>query len=285
MRTISRARPSGATWIKSATIWSFVAVGTAAFGAAGYIGANRAPDADALCRKGQAVASTAVVLDTTDRLTATQRDRAEAAIIIERNRLPGGGRLTLVAINATSPWEPVQLVSVCNPGVADPADPTKTASHVEKRWKAEYAEPIAAAFAKAYERPPSPASPIIVTVAALLTRPDFDGRASNRRLVLISDLLEHQNGGYSQLKGGDFARGYATSALARQVTLDLRGVAVAIDYLLRPEFIAVQGGAHREFWRKLMTDAGAASVSFVGQENQKTAADGASNPPNKRSGP
>lgn len=52
--------------------------------------------------------------------------------------------------------------------------------------------------------------------------------------------------------------------MPKLAALDLRGVSVAVDYLVRPKFAAVQGAAHRRFWRRLFAEAGATNVAFIG---------------------
>jgi hypothetical protein len=160
---------------------------------------------------------------------------------------------------------------VCNPGTAaGESQIFVTLSRVEKKWREKYADPIDDAIAKAGDGPSSPNSPIIMSVAAILTRPDFDARVRQRRLVLISDLLEHEKG-YSQLKGGEFWRMYRASPLPHTARLDLRGMAVAIDYLARSQYAAIQGPKHQEFWRRLFSEAGAVEVSFIGQLEKEPA--------------
>lgn len=265
--------PKTGRWVTLAAIWTVILVILVGFGAAAFVMVTSPPDAFAVCqRNGVPMASTAVMVDTTDPLTDIQRRRVKTTIEAERDRLPRGGRLTVLSINPAAPWEPLEIVSACNPGTAAEANPLfVTRSKTDKRWAAGFAEPIDAAIDQANNGPASPSSPIVVTVAATLTRPDFDARVKQRRLVLISDLLEHQNGGYSQLKGGDFWKSFQASPLARTVALDLRGVPVAIDYLARPKYAAVQGAKHREFWRRLFTEALATEVTFIGLPQDNTA--------------
>jgi hypothetical protein len=254
-------------------LWAFIIASLGGFGAAAYMMATRAPDAYAQCQSSplQAVASTAAIVDATDALTETQRSRVRTTIEGERDRLPQGGRLIILSLNPAAPWEPIELVSICNPGTAADANPLfATRSRIEARWRTAYADPIEKAIARAIEGPTSTNSPIVATIAATLTRPDFDARVpQQRRMVLVSDLLEHDKAGYSQLKGGDFWNAYRASTLPQKAKLDLRGVSVAIDYLLRGQYAAVQGPKHQEFWQRLLTEAGAAEVSFIGQHPSK----------------
>jgi hypothetical protein len=260
------AEPKAGRRIKLAAIWLVIVTALGGFGVAALITASAPPDAFAVCeRGGLPVASTVIMVDTSDELNDVQRKRVKATVGTERDRLPRGGRLTVLGLNPEKPWEPLEIVSACNPGTAADANPIfVTRSRTDKQWSAAFGAPIEAAIIRANSGPASPNSPIIATIAAALTRPDFDSRTPNRRLILISDMLEHQNGAYSQLKGGDLWRSYQSSPPGKRTVLDLRGTEVAIDYLARPQYAAVQGTRHREFWRRLFAESGATGVTFVG---------------------
>lgn len=267
MRTIPRhRRPSGAGRIlKLAGLWLVILGAGGGLAAAGIIAMNRPPDPVALCRQGRVVSSTLVLIDATDALTEIQRRRLRATVEAERDRLPRAGKLTLLVLNPADPAQPAEQVSVCNPGRAADADPLfNTGSRIDREWREAFGGPIESALAGAAAAAPAAASPIIATIAGALTRPDFDARVRERRLVVVSDLLEHSKGGYSQLAGGNFWKAYAGSALARESALDLHGVTVAVDYLIRPRYAAIQGEAHRRFWTRLFEDAGATATAFIG---------------------
>ena len=156
-------------------------------------------------------------------------------------------------------------MSACNPGgVKDINIIFQTASKADKAWKEHFGGPVEDAISNASHGAASDTSPIIATIAAVLERPDFDARVERRRLIIASDLLEYQKGVYTQLNGGDFWGAYKASPLPRLMPLDLRGATVAIDYFARPAYAAVQGEAHRNFWRRLLQTAGANEVTFIG---------------------
>lgn len=260
--------PKGGRTAKLAVLWLVIALVLGAFGASAYVMLNRPPDAVALCESGTRIEVSAVVLvDTTDALSEIQRRRVRAAIEVERDRLPRGAKLTIVTINEADPSQPIEVVTACNPGKAADANPLfVTTSQVDKRWSVAFGGPVESAIARASKGPEAASSPIIATVAALTTRPDFDARVGERRLIIISDMLEHQKGGYSQMAGGDFWKAYKTSSLYRLVALDLKGITVGIDYLVRPQYAGVQGTSHRRFWHRLFMEAGAAEVTFIGMQ-------------------
>jgi len=241
------ARADSARRTKLAGLWTVIAVVGGGFAASAYTMLNQPPDPVVLCQRGtQIAASTIVLADTTDALTEIQSRRLRRAIEAERDGMPRGGRLPIIAINDGDASQPAELFSGCNPGRSNDVNPLfVTAGKVDAEWAATFGKPVEAATAAAAGRPETPSSPLIATTAALLTRPDFDASVPHRRLVLVSDMVEHQRGGYSHLAGGDLWKGYASSGLARYAALDLRGVTVAIDYLLRPQYAALQGPAHR----------------------------------------
>ncbi len=256
---------AGSRLIKLLTLWTLILGAGGGLAAAGLIAVNQPADAVTLCRQGRLKSSTLVLIDTTDPLTEIQARRLRAAVEAERDELPRGGRLTLLLLNPDDAGAPVELASLCNPGRAADADPLfHTTSRIDKDWQEGFAAPLDAALAKAGATGAAAASPIIATIAAALTRPDFDRRVPARRLLIVSDLLEYTKGGYSQLAGGNLWKAYAASALARDMPLDLHGVSVAVDYLARPRFAAVQGDTHRRFWVRLFTEAGAPQVQFIG---------------------
>ena len=265
-----RNTTSGTSKKRIATLASLllvIAMAVGGFAAAAIMASNRSPDAYALCQSSgfKAAATTVIMVDATDAFTEDQRRRLKSTVGSERDRLPEGGRLIMVSLNPDAPWEPTELISVCNPGKGENANPLLvTRSKVEKRWHDAYADPIEKAIQQSIDRGTSERSPIIITLAALLARADFDTRVAARRLVVISDLLEHEKGVYSQLRGGDFWNAYQSSPLPKSTRLDLHGVGVAIDYLQRGKFSGIQGPQHQAFWQRLFKESGANEVTFLG---------------------
>lgn len=250
---------------KLVALWTVIAVAGAGFAAAGVMTITAPPDAAALCESGTVAASTLILVDTSDTLSEIQRRRVKATIETERDRLRAGEKLTILIMNSDSPGEPLEVLSACSPGRPQDANPLfVTRSKIDARWSAAFADPIDDAITEASAAPEAESSPLVQTIAAALTRPDFDARVPSRRLVIASDMMQHQKGGYSQVTGGDFWQAYARSELVSIIDFDLRGVAIAIDYLLREKYARVQGDQHRDFWRQLFSESGASEVSFIG---------------------
>lgn len=71
---------------------------------------------------------------------------------------------------------------------------------------------------------PAARSPIIATIAGPTQRPDFDGEVADRRLVIISDMLEFEpaKGGYKHVAGVDFLKPTNARHLPRKPRLSSR---------------------------------------------------------------
>jgi hypothetical protein len=238
-------------------------------GGAGYVAMVSRPaplDAVTLCPLDRRLeTSVTIIVDTTDPLTRLQASRLAAAVRDAREALPIHAKLTLLVLDAANPFDPHEILSLCNPGSVRDLNPfTQTASRVARRWRESFEAPIDAAVEALTRAPTAPRSPIIETIAAATARPDFDSRIPRRRLLVVSDLLQHEPGGYSHYTGDVRWQRFASSRLAASAWADLAGVEVEIEYLRRPESARLQSDAHRAFWRDWFLRSGATSVRFFG---------------------
>ncbi|GEM_PF-2306827 len=227
---------------------------------------NRQPTLDekTLCPQEQKLETSVIVLvDTTDALTRMQASQLLTTVRDAQDELPTYGKLTLLFLDAAAPYEPKELVSLCNPGSPRYVNPLfQTASRIEKRYRQSFGAPVEAALDALIKAPTAARSPILEALTAVTWRPDFDARVKNRNLFVVSDLLQHESGGYSHYQLGDPWSRFMRTGLSRKVEADLTGVHVRIDYLRRSEAMQYQNDAHRNFWLRWLTERGAASVDF-----------------------
>lgn len=227
---------------------------------------NRQPalDEKTLCPREQQLETSVVVLvDTTDALTPVQAKRLLATVREARDQLPTYGKLTLLFLDAKAPFEPKELVSLCNPGSPRYVNPLfQTASRIEKRYRQSFGSPVEKALEVLLRAPTATRSPILEALTAATWRPDFDTRVKNRKLYIVSDLLQHEPGGYSHYQPGDLWARFMHAGLSRKVPADLTGMQVRIDYLYRPEAMQYQNDAHQAFWTRWLTKRGAVSIDF-----------------------
>lgn len=267
MRTRIRTLTPGQTRRRAAIIGATalaVVVGAASLGLA-----NQPPALDdkTLCPTDRRLETSVVILvDTTDSLTPIQISRLRASVHDARDALPTYGKLTLLYLESASPYEPKEIVSLCNPGSARNINPLiQTESKIKKRWDESFGNPVERAIAALAAAPMALRSPIIQAVVASTLRPDFDARVRNRRLLIVSDLLQHDPG-YSHYTTipRDLWPMFTRSRLATEAIGDLSNVNVEVEYLQRPKDARLQGEGHRAFWKRWFGEAGASPVRFIG---------------------
>lgn len=233
----------------------------AAMAAAGLALRPPPTDAETLCRTDRPIAAhTYILVDGTDRLETRHRRRLRAVVTEERARLKPYDRLTIASVRADRPQEPRLIFSLCNPGDGRDANPLfQNTKRAQARWEEAFGAELEKAVRRASGGRAGRASPIAASVRAAAADPDFAPSIPGRRLVLVSDLLEHDPDGFTlYTEDATFAAYRARAGRAA----DLSGVAVRVVRLDRPAQIARQDAAEARFWSPFFEDADAASVTF-----------------------
>jgi hypothetical protein len=224
----------------------------------------RAPplDADTLCRTDQPLAAhTIILVDSTDKLEPRHRRRLRAVAEQERARLAEYERLTVLRIDWRHPQEPDILFSKCLPKAPEDTNPLfENARLAKQRWDAEFQSKMDAALRNAAHGGAAQASPILAALAAAAADPDFGAEIAHRRLVLVSDLLEHDPHGFSLYVAGADYRGWLAQHAGGPP--DLSSVDVRVAPLDRPDHAAAQAAARENFWAPYLDATTARSVSF-----------------------
>ncbi|HRE43209.1 MAG TPA: hypothetical protein PKY87_04480, partial [Terricaulis sp.] len=177
-------------------------------------------------------------------------------------RLAQYERLTVMRLNPRRPQEPAILFSRCLPRPPEAANPLyENARRVEARWNEDFAAALDQALRNAASgRGGANRSPILAGLSAVAADPDFDAAIPRRRLVLVSDLLEHHPPGFTHYAAGaDFARWRSQSA---PPVPDFTGVSVRAAPLDRPEHAARQHFALEHFWPAYFEATSVDNLSF-----------------------
>lgn len=219
-------------------------------------------DAETLCRTDAPLgAHTIVLVDSTDRLEARHRRKLRAVLAQERARLGQFDRLTIMRINVRRPQEPTILFSRCLPRPPEETNPLfENARMVQASWDEDFAQALEGALRSAGSGGPQRASPIVAALRAVAADPDFGAEIPQRRLVLMSDLLEHNPQGFSlYVPDANYAEWRATSPNGAPdfARVDLR--VVPID---RPDNAERQAAAMEQFWPAFFDAADVQSVSI-----------------------
>ena len=129
---------------------------------------------------------------------ARHRRKLRAVLAQERARLAQYDRLTIMRLNVRRPQEPSILFSKCLPRPPEQTNPLfENARMVQARWDEDFAAALDRALRGAAAGGTARASPIVAGLRAVAADPDFDAAIPRRRLVLVSDLLEHDPDGFS----------------------------------------------------------------------------------------
>lgn len=219
-------------------------------------------DADTLCRTDVPLAAhTLVLVDATDRLEPRHRRKLRAVVAQERARLRQYDRLTIMRVNVRRPHEPSILFSKCLPRPPEQTNPLfENARRTQAQWDEAFGQALERALRGAGAGGGARSSPLIAATRAAAADPDFGPEIAARRLVLVSDLLEHDPQGFSlYAENADFS---AWRARSPSEPPDLASVEVRLVPLDRPDHVEAQTRARNGFWPAFFDAAGAQSVSI-----------------------
>jgi hypothetical protein len=126
-------------------------------------------------------------------------------------------------------------------------------------WNEAFAEALDSALRSASSGGPQRASPIVAGIRAVAADPDFGAEIPQRRLVLVSDLLEHDPQGFSlYVSNANYSAWRAGSATGAP---DLARVDMRIVPIDRPDHAGPQAHAMTEFWPAFFDAADVQSLS------------------------
>ena len=211
-------------------------------------------------------ASIAVMVDRTDPFTIAQRDAVERIITDLADRMGTDERLALHVItgnaeDAAMPWAPpgaprgFRYCKSQDPRTVNKV--TQTERFVRAEYDRNFGRPLASALAELLKGSAAPESPILESLDALLS----SGVAVDR-LVIISDLLQHINGGHSHLTGRlPDPCAIAASPLGQRLKArDWSRMTVTLHVLRNSKHRDRQGPEHIGWWARLFYELGAAAV-------------------------
>lgn len=212
-------------------------------------------DRETLCPKAGPSALTVILVDATDGMSAVQRTAIETRLDEVVTRLREYEEVQVYSIEAGASLLKPDF-RVCRPKSPDNVnDWTGNKNLARLQFEEVFRPRLRKVLEDAMNRPASNASPIMEAVQQVVVgafqKADVGAGAGGlpKRLVIVSDMLEHGKGGSHYAGVPDFAAFRETQAY-RSLKADMDGIVVEVLYLLRPEAHAVQGTtAHLNFWK------------------------------------
>lgn len=178
----------------------------------------------------------------------------------ERRRVPVRGRLTLLYLNPERPSDPIQIFSRCNPGTAADTDPwLDDPERVQREWVRQFEAPLDQALEMLLTPSESSTSPILETVRGLTWRSDFTQEQAERRIVLVSDMLQNSvaHSMYAQEVSERTFEAFERRPRAELQIPDLNSVDVDLHILRSEEALPYQDEAFESFWHDYFGRTGA----------------------------
>jgi len=227
-------------------------------------------DDDTLCPKNREIGRHIVFLvDQTDPLTGSQKDYLLNRVRGARSELKRFDKVSIYTIEDQGKLPEIRF-SLCNPGSKADLENDWWLSRFNTAswWERDYTEKFEAPLLKVADdltQATSLAESHITATISLVSRTDgFTSDLSNRRLIVLSDLLENTSAysQYAEKSGGDLSLDRFQAA-GSGPTPDLAGAEVEIVYLARDNGQKVQSEKHLDFWRSYFKQYGASTVTVV----------------------
>ncbi len=220
---------------------------------------------ESYCPKAGPQVVTVVIIDTTDALNLVQRTDLMNEIKKLIADVPRFGGLEIYAVGPVEEEPPQPVFRKCNPGrAAEISEWRGNPKMVERDWREGFREPLEKVLVRMLAPAGADSSPILesiqwVTINAL-TAP---GRSEiPRRLVVVSDLLQH-TAGLSHYRGVMEFATFAKTPYYRRVRAPLEGVMIDLLIIRRDTRGEVQGPALIRFWRDYFDAQGARGLRIV----------------------
>ena len=200
---------------------------------------------------------TAIILDKTDEYSVEEAEFIAALIRRESDRLDVGERLTLFELDERGEFNPRGEFSLCNPGRGSQVNPLfQNPEKIEERYTELFEAPLQDVLDDLVTPKEAPASPILEAIARLSQTENFSRDVDDRRLVVVSDMLQNSDifSAYSSQPLPD--SGDISIMVEDRFGDELRGVDLEVRLIPRKGRADQQRGELRDFWDDVLSDLG-----------------------------
>ena len=192
---------------------------------------------------------TVVLLDVSSRFSSPQRLQLENQLARLRDSIPRFGLIEVYTVGHRRWRLAAPYDHLCNPGTgAELNQMYQNPQLARKKWDG-FATKLKKDIDQQMSSRPMKTSPIFEAIQSTALRtfgkPEYDGLP--KRLVIVSDLMQHVPRGLSMYKGVPAFDTFKKSDYFARVRSDLKGVSVLVYYLVRPD-VKQQDRKHIDFW-------------------------------------
>lgn len=260
MKNSRKSHGSGLIWY--AVIAAVVAIAGGVFFYGNRAAEASAVDPDTLCpRSSGPTSATVILMDLTDPLTETQRLQLRQKLNKEITQAEIGTLFSLgVVSDDAGKWG--SQIAVCKPqSEVDANGLIQNPTDIGNRYQEKFLLPLNSALEAMMNASKAKQSPIMESLQALVAdTPSFVTFGGSRKLILVSDLLQHSDV-LSFYRGDDWESFTASKDFAR-LAKSLDGAAVSIYAIPRPAVDNVDQSAVEDFWARYFDFEGSLVPSF-----------------------
>lgn len=260
-RSSGRSPRRGTGGVSGTQVFAAIAVtGACAVLLAGYMwlsfGREREVALDELnCPVTGATGMTAIIVDATDPISEITMDNLKNEFRRLVAQVGKGSYLRIASLTGTPRDLPI-MFDGCNPGDGSTVDQwTNNPSRRQRKWEASFGEPLEHLPAGLENGASASQSPIMAAIQKMrndLFDSDIAAPGALKRIIVVSDMIEHTDL-YSQYRTGTDFAAYMASEGHRTYRTTLTDIGVTILYVERADrkFTSVD---HAEFWTQWITE-------------------------------
>ena len=209
---------------------------------------------------------TAIIIDTTDSVSAILRIAIENEFAKVKAQIPKFGALAIYAAGFEGEISKPEF-ALCNPGDTSQMDwRTQGKILVKRRWEEGFQKPLDRVLQKMLSSTETSKTPLLEAIQSVSVQSFGPLRSSDKneipkRLIIVSDMLqnsEHLNV-YKQLPP---AQQFLKTNAYKSIRSDLRDVEVSIFFIRRQTSRDIQGSKLLRFWEELFAVQGGRLVRF-----------------------
>ncbi len=216
-----------------------------------------------LCDQSGPSALTAILIDATDPISPIQRASIANRVTALTSEIALGERIDVFEIrDADRVLEP--RMGLCRPASSsEVSELTGNKEMAHRRFEERFESPLLQTFEDLLSQPEKDRSPIMEAIqgAAIASVTKWP-TAKERRLIIISDMLENGAGGV-HYRGVPSFINFKSGPSFQRVRANLAGTKVEIWYLRREDAISIQGRSHITFWNEYFAEQGASLERVV----------------------
>lgn len=202
------------------------------------------------CRRdGSYPAHVVILIDQSDPFRETDIQWVDRIVAEETRGVIDYGKVTLLALTAQS-YEPREVFTRCSPGSPIRVNQSiRNRDFIEIEWRRKLYEPLRAAVGEVLTQRVQARSPLAEALVEIAGRADFTPDVPERRIVIISDLVQNSDD-FSFYQSGTASSEFERTAVASRLG-ELSGVSVRVHIVPRRSYDFSQTRI-QTFWRRVL---------------------------------